>query len=128
MTTSETLLQLYNKKSPFQRTPIDTQAADANNQIGTWSYANMYDALYDKFSSYKNFNMDMWRNAISIGEQDQYLAFLEANKDTQLSDQFYDNQYYDYETMMLEMYLPFADKTNVDQPRTTEVQDPVTGE
>lgn len=123
------LLQQYNKKSPYKGpTYINTTAANTGNKIGTLSYANMYDALYNKFSSYKNFNIDMWRDALKLGEQDQYLAFLERNKDTTLSNEFYDPQYYDYETMMLEMYLPFANKTNIDEPRTTETFDPATNE
>lgn len=122
------LLRQYNKKSPYRKEPIDTQSTDVGNQIGTWSYANMYDALYDKFSTYKNFNINMWRDAIKLGEQDQYFAFLEQNKDNQLSNQFYDDQYYDYETMMLEMYLPFANTDNVDEVRTTEIFDPVKNE
>lgn len=122
------LLKEYNKKSPYTRTqPIDTKA-DETQKLGTWSYANMYDALYNKFSQYKNFNMNMWQDALRLNEQDQYLAFLEQNKDAQLSDQFYDPEYYDYESMMLEMYLPFANKANIDKPRTTEVFDPESGD
>lgn len=122
------LLRQYNKKSPYTRTqPIDTKA-DEIQKFGTWSYANMYDALYNKFSQYKNFNMNMWQDALRLNEQDQYLAFLEQNKDAQLSDQFYDPEYYDYESMMLEMYLPFANRANIDEMRTTEVFDPVSGD
>ena len=122
------LLRQYNKKSPYTRTqPIDTKA-DETQKFGTWSYANMYDALYNKFSQYKNFNMNMWQDALRLNEQDQYLAFLEQNKDAQLSDQFYDPEYYDYESMMLEMYLPFANRANIDEVRTTEVFDPESGD
>ena len=117
-------LAQYNKKSPYKRqTPIDTRA---DKSFGTWSYANMYDALYNKFSQNKNFNLDMWHQAFKLGEQDQYLALLEQNKDTQLSDQFYDSQYYDYETMMLEMYKPMASTTNIEE-RFHVVYDPVSG-
>lgn len=128
LNTAANLLRQYNQKSPYTRDTIDTKADQTENKLGTWSYANMYDALYNKFSQYKNFNMHMWQDALKLGEQDQYLAFLEENKDTQLSNQFYDSQYYDYETMMLEMYLPFANKANIDEPRTTEIHDPVTGD
>lgn len=120
------LLRTYNKGNPYTKTVSATPSAVG--KIATPSYANMYDALYDKFSRYKNFDINMWRDALKQGEQDQYLAFLEQNKNTTLSDQFYDNQYYDYETMMLEMYLPFADKSNTTEVRTTEIFDPMTNE
>jgi hypothetical protein len=75
----------------------------------------MYDALYDKYSQNKNFNVNMWHQAIKLGEQDQYLAFLEQSKDSTLSKEFYDPQYYNYESMMLELYKPFADATNKEE-------------
>jgi hypothetical protein len=68
----------------------------------------------------------MWHDAIKLGEQDQYLAFLEQNKDNTLSKQFYDPQYYDYEAMMMEMYLPFADNTKLEK-YTQDVYDPASG-
>ena len=121
---AQDLLRQYNKKSPYTRTqPIDSTADQSTKKFGTWSYANMYDALYEKYSQNKNFNVNMWHQAIKLGEQDQYLAFLEQNKDNTLSEQFYDPQYYDYEAMMLEMYKPFADATNLEE-RFTEVYDP----
>lgn len=127
MATTQNLLAQYNKNDPYKkRQTINTQANNVN-KFATTSYANMYDALYDKFSKYDNFNINMWRDALKKGEQDQYFAFLEQNKGKTLSNQFYDPQYYDYETMMLEMYLPFADATNTDQVRTTEIVDPMTG-
>ena len=120
---AESLLQQYNKKSPYTRTqPINSTADQSSKKFGTWSYANMYDALYEKYSQNKNFNVNMWHQAIKLGEQDQYLAFLEQNKDNTLSEQFYDPQYYDYEAMMLEMYKPFADATNLEE-RFTETYD-----
>ena len=70
----------------------------------------MYDELYERFSTNKNFNADAWHQSIKLGEQDNYLSFLEQNKDAQMSDKFYDPQYYNYETMMLELYKPLADK------------------
>lgn len=95
------------------------------DRLGSWSYANKYDALYDKYSTNRNFNVNMWQEAFNRGEQDQYISFLEQNKDTQLSDKFYDPHYYDYETMMLELYKPFASATNSDE-RFKTVYDPVT--
>lgn len=110
MKTTERLLAQYNKK---ERQPITT-TADGDNRISiTSSYANMYDALYDRFSTNKNFNTNMFQESIRLGEQDQYFAFLEANKDKNLSVQFYDPEYYNYESMMLELSLPFLDNTEV---------------
>ena len=124
---AQDLLRQYNKKSPYNTTSsIDSTADQSNRKFGTWSYANMYDALYDKYSQNKNFNMNMWQQAVKLGEQDQYLAFLEQNKDNTLSDQFYDPQYYDYESMMMEMFLPFADNTKVEK-YTQDVFDQATG-
>lgn len=129
MSTSKaiSLLREYNKKSPYQRTQsADTQQDQNQKRLGTWSYANSYDALYDKYSRSKNFNINMWQDAIRLGEQDQYLAFLEQNKDNTMSDKFYDPQYYDYEAMMLEMYLPLADNTNAEK-YTRDVFDQASG-
>ena len=43
-----------------------------------------------------------------------------------LSNQFYDDEYYDYEAMMMEMYLPFADNTKLEK-YTQDVYDPASG-
>ena len=126
MQTAASLLQQYNKKSPYKRNVIDSKADQSNKRFGTWSYANMYDALYEKYSLNKNFDVNMWHDAIKLGEQDQYLAFLEQNKDNTLSKQFYDPQYYDYEAMMMELYLPFADNTKLEK-YTQDVYDPASG-
>ena len=126
MRAAASLLQQYNKKSPYKRNVIDSKADQSNKKFGTWSYANMYDALYEKYSLNKNFDVNMWHDAIKLGEQDQYLAFLEQNKDNTLSKQFYDPQYYDYEAMMMEMYLPFADNTKLEK-YTQDVYDPASG-
>lgn len=126
MQAAASLLQQYNKKSPYKRNVIDSKADQSNKKFGTWSYANMYDALYEKYSLNKNFDVNMWHDAIKLGEQDQYLAFLEQNKDNTLSKQFYDPQYYDYEAMMMEMYLPFADNTKLEK-YTQDVYDPASG-
>jgi hypothetical protein len=126
MQAAASLLQQYNKKSPYKRNVIDSKADQSNKRFGTWSYANTYDALYEKYSLNKNFDVNMWHDAIKLGEQDQYLAFLEQNKDNTLSKQFYDPQYYDYEAMMMEMYLPFADNTKLEK-YTQDVYDPASG-
>ena len=126
MQAAANLLQQYNKKSPYKRNVIDSKADQSNKKFGTWSYANTYDALYEKYSRNKNFDINMWHDAIKLGEQDQYLAFLEQNKDNTLSKQFYDPQYYDYEAMMMEMYLPFADNTKLEK-YTQDVYDPASG-
>lgn len=126
MQAAASLLQQYNKKSPYKRNVIDSKADQSNKKFGTWSYANTYDALYEKYSLNKNFDVNMWHDAIKLGEQDQYLAFLEQNKDNTLSKQFYDPQYYDYEAMMMEMYLPFADNTKLEK-YTQDVYDPASG-
>lgn len=122
------LLEQYNKNNPYRKIASAAPTSNTNGRkIGTWSYANMYDALYDKYSRYRNFNANMWQEAIKLGEEDQYLAFLDANKDTVLSDQFYDPQYYDYETMMMELFLPFADASKTEM-YTQSVYDPVSGD
>ena len=114
----ENLIRQYNKND--ERFKPKPSALDTSKKFGTWSYANAYDALYDKYSQNKNFNIDMWSTAIRYDEQDNYLALLEANKDNTLSAQFYDDEYYDYEEMMLELYLPFADNTKL-EPYTRDV-------
>lgn len=122
---TQDLLRQYNEGNPYTRTSSISPTANQNaKRFGTWSYANTYDALYEKYSQNRNFNMEMWHQAIKLGEQDQYLAFLEQNKDSVLSKQFYDPQYYDYEAMMLEMYKPFANAANKEE-RFTEIYDPV---
>ena len=102
------LIQQYNKNTPYGKR-LRGVPTSTGVKLGTASYANKYDILYQKYSQDENFNLRMWRDAIESGDQDQYLTFLEQNKGRRLSDEFYDPQYYDYETMMLEMYLPLAD-------------------
>lgn len=110
---TERLLATYNKYSPYKSvTPSPSDAS--KKRFGTWAYANKYDAMYDMYSQNKNFNVDMWRDAFSYGEQDNYLALLEQNKDNALSNAFYDPQYYDYEAMMMELYLPVADDSKLE--------------
>lgn len=109
LTQAAAMLRQYSK---IDRKPIDSEADEKNNKFGTWSYLNMYDALYDKFSQNKNFNINMWHNSIKHGEQDTYIALLDINRDRDMSQQFYDPGYYDYEAMMLEMYKSTADASN----------------
>ena len=121
---TQSLLSLYNKNSPYKRSSQPRQTDGV--RLGTWAYANEYDYLYDQYSQNKNFNAEMWRDAIKYGAQDAYLALIEKNKDNTLSDKFYDPQYYDYEAMMTELYLPFADNTKLEK-YTREVFNPTTG-
>lgn len=108
------LLMQYNKDNK-QRQEIIEARADKQTKFGTWSYANPYDALYEKFHSDKNFDVRMWQEALQLGEQDQYLSFIAANQGTDLGDKFYDANYYDYETRMLELYKKMADTTNTEE-------------
>lgn len=119
---AESLLLQYNKDLYKNKPAQDA----ASTRFGTWSYANTYDALYDRYSQNRNFNINMWRDAIKLGEQDNYLALLEQNKDNTLSGQFYDDEYYDYEAMMMEMYLPLADNAKLEK-YSREVFNDVTG-
>lgn len=109
------LLRKYNKD-------LKTPQEEKTPQIGAWSYGNMYDALYDRFSQNKNFNMNLWHDSIKAGEQDTYLAFLEQNKNNTMGKEFYDPQYYDYENMILELSLPVIKDTNKEE-RFAEVWD-----
>lgn len=122
---AENLLRQYNKNT----NAINTTADNVNRggqRFFTESYLNKYDALYNRYKDNKNFNIQMWHQAFKNGDQDTYLAFLEQNKDTELSTQFYDPMYYDYESMMLELYKPFANATN-EEERKTQVFDQVKG-
>ena len=116
----EGLIGQYNKND----LPVGKQAA--TDRFGTFKYANPYDAAYDKYSNDQNFNINMWQDAVAVGEQDKYISLIERNRGRQLSPQFYDPQYYDYETMMLELFQPFADSTDTEE-RFHDVYDPVEG-
>lgn len=107
MTTfSEDLLRKYNKdKQKETYVPATT--------IATTSYANMYDALYERFRDNRNFSTEAWNQAIKLGKQDTYFALLEKNKDVDMSDEFYDHLYYNYEGTMLELYKTSADNNKV---------------
>lgn len=115
---TEGLLRQYNKKQPIEPTAENV----GDDRFFADSYLNKYDVLYNKYKDNKNFNINMWQDAFKNGDQDSYLAFLEQNKDTQMSSQYYDSQYYDYETMMLELYKPFANATN-EEDRKIQVYD-----
>ena len=110
------LLEQYDKK---KRSRIATNADGTNDspdvaynkrpsKLGTWSFTNPYNDLYDEISQDQNFNPVTWETALSRGEQDMYISFLRQNAGTKMSDQFYETQYYDYETQMLELYKNFA--------------------
>lgn len=102
------LVNQYNKKDKS----IDSRADQGSKfNLGSWSYLNTYDALYDRYSTSKNFDAQMWNTALKYGEQDTYISLLDATKDTTLSNEFYNNSYYDYEVNMLEMYSQLADNT-----------------
>ncbi len=119
---AENLLRQYNKNT----NAINTTADNVNRggqRFFTESYLNKYDALYNRYKDNKNFNIQMWHQAFKNGDQDTYLAFLEQNKDTELSTQFYDPMYYDYESMMLELYKPFASATELDTDTAKVVKD-----
>lgn len=83
--------------------------AQEQNKLVSWSYANPYDQLLETHKNTMNFNDKMFQNATNLGELDTYFSLLELNKDTKLSDNFYNNQYYNFERNMLELYKPLAD-------------------
>jgi hypothetical protein len=116
---TEGLLKQYNKGQSIGTEPETTDNA---NRFFSDSYLNKYDVLYNKYKDNKNFDVNMWQDAFKNGDQDSYLALLEQNKDTQMSKEFYDSQYYDYETMMLELYKPLANATN-EEERKIQVYD-----
>ena len=123
MSYAEQLLQRYNatKGDTVVQNEPDNEPG-RGYKLATWSYANTYDALYDKYSRNKNFNLDMWHESIKRGEQDAYLGFIERNKDTDMSLEYYNPAYYDYESMMLELYKGQADDTKKSE-RFTEIYD-----
>ena len=112
-------LKDYNKKK------LTGQKTETKTPLASVSYANIYDALYDKYSNDPNFNIDAWHESIKRGELDSYIALLEQNKGQKKSDMFYDPSYYNYESNILELYSPFADTKNKEE-RFREVLDPVT--
>lgn len=122
---SENLLQQYNKEKAISARATDT--APQTRKFATSSYLNQYDPLFTKYSQDPNFNIDMLKTAYDLGEQDSYFALLEQNKGNTLSKNFYDPAYYNYESMMLELYKGTADNTKKTQ-RTQEVFDSASGQ
>lgn len=106
---------------PYDKRP--QARAQTSNKFATMSYANKYDYLYNKYSDDKNFNMNLWRESIERGEQDTYLSLLEQNKGAELSKEFYDPAYYNYESMLLELYKENADSTTL-EGRVKDFYDP----
>ena len=88
-------LKDYNKKK------LTGQKTETKTPLASVSYANIYDALYDKYSNDPNFNIDAWHESIKRGELDSYLALLEQNKGHKYIVMFYDPSYYTYESNML---------------------------
>jgi hypothetical protein len=113
MSYTENLIRQYNKNDERFKSKPATDSSDV--RLGTWSYVNAYDALYDKYSQNRNFDTRDLQEAVQLGDQDNYFALLEANKDSTLSDKFYDDEYYNYDERMMELYLPFADNTKVEK-------------
>lgn len=92
-------------------------------------YGTSTEMLKDMFSGTKNYDDTMFAEAAKRGEAQQYLALLAENEDVQLSDEFYDTAYYDYETNLGELSLSLVDDTDKTlADRTTMVFDPTTGE
>lgn len=104
------MLQSYNNtnKVTENRKGIDSRANQVN-KFASSSYANPYDYYADQFNNTQNFKNELWQTAFELGEQDELIALLNANKDRTLSKEYYDDMYYDYQTSMLELKLPFLD-------------------
>lgn len=125
MSLSKTAALLYQYNADMKKKLIDS-LADQQTKFVTESYANPYDEAYEELSNTLNFDNRMWEEAAHNGELDQYVSLLRANKNRQLPAQFYDDNYYDYQTKMLELYTPFAD-TEKTEERFTQEHNPTTG-
>lgn len=68
------------------------------------SYANPYEEAYSRARYNRNFNQNMWEQAVLKGEQDKYLSLLRATDEMDMDAEFYDPRYYDYETNILKLY------------------------
>lgn len=68
------------------------------------SYANPYEEAYSRARYNRNFNQNMWEQAVLKGEQDKYLGLLRATDEMDMDAEFYDPRYYDYETNILKLY------------------------
>lgn len=75
------------------------------------SYANPYDRAYDLFKNTQNFKNDMWNTSVRNGDINLYLTLLDNTKAIKFRDEFYNPQYYDYDTMMLDMAKENYDNT-----------------
>lgn len=75
------------------------------------SYANPYDRAYDFFKNTQNFKNDMWNTSVRNGDINLYLTLLDNTKAIKFRDEFYNPQYYDYDTMMLDMAKENYDNT-----------------
>mgnify|MGYP003301710797 CR=1 FL=1 len=75
------------------------------------SYANPYDKAYDLFKNTQNFKNDMWNTSVRNGDINLYLTLLDNTKAIKFRDEFYNPQYYDYDTMMLDMAKENYDNT-----------------
>lgn len=92
-------------------------------------YGTRTEMLTDMYSGTRNWNSTMFEESARRGNLNDYFALLELNKDTQLSDKFYDQAYYDYDRMMGELGLLTADDTNDSlADRTVQEYDSTTGE
>lgn len=75
------------------------------------SYANPYDRAYDLFKNTQNFKNDMWNTSVRNGDINLYLTLLDNTKATKFREEFYNPQYYDYDTMMFDMAKENYDNT-----------------
>ena len=100
---------------------------EPNRLSGTWSYTNIYDKLINDISGDKNFDVDMLQKSILSGAQDTYISLIQKNAGKDLDWHFYDDRYYDYNTMMLELYKTEADDKNL-VDRVVQQLNPQTGQ
>lgn len=136
MQQAATLLRQYEDFAKKQR-GIDVRAdgveptestREPNRLFGTWSYTNIYDKLINDISIDKNFNVDMLQKSILSGTQDTYISLIQKNAGKDLDWHFYDDRYYDYNTMMLELYKIEADDTNLVDRGVVQQFNPQTGQ
>lgn len=122
------LLTQYNNTNGVttDKKGIDNRAEQIN-KFASSSYANTYDFYAQRFNNTQNFRDDLWQTAFQLGEQDELVALLEANKDRTLSKEYYNDLYYDYQTAMLELKLPFLDNEK-EEERFENQFNPETGE
>lgn len=135
MQQAATLLRQYEDFAKKQR-GIDVKAdsieptestREPNRLSGTWSYTNIYDKLINDISIDKNFDVDMLQKSFLSGAQDTYISLIQKNAGKDLDWHFYDDKYYDYNTMMLELYKTEADDKNL-VDRVVQQLNPQTGQ